>query len=286
MLAQTYNPASKPSKRAYTMPFPLFTQRKYDGIRCMCSYGNNGEIVFESRKGSAFQLLDHLKPAAQAALADRPRIVFDGELYTNQLTFETLSGLVRLTAAKAGPEARQKIAAIEYHIYDFYDPARPALPFGERKALLEAWLADDAALIRRVPTMEAHTQAEVKQQHDQFVQEGFEGIMLRDPAGPYELDKRSKYLQKYKEFLEEEFRIVGFHDGEGIDAGMVTWDCITADGRTFAAKPRGTFEQRRQWFAEAPQHVGKLLTVIFQEYSADGVPRFPIGKALRGDAIE
>ena len=298
MLAQTYD--KDKSGKGYTMPFPLFTQRKYDGIRCMCTY-KNGEIVLESRKGVAFQLLGHLHEEALATLFPEASplqelIVFDGELYTPELTFETLSGLVRLTRTKAKSETSVKAKAnalglipkIEYHVYDFYDPTRPHMPFSERHVELERrmGLRNGTTNIKKVPTLTASSWTDVKRQHDQFVQEGFEGIMLRDPAGTYEIDKRSKYLQKYKEFQEEEFRIVGYHDGEGIDAGLVIWDCVTAEGHPFSAKPRGTQEQRRQWFAEADQHVGKLLTVIFQEFSTDGSPRFPIGKALRGDAIE
>ena len=29
------------------------------------------------------------------------------------------------------------------------------------------------------------------------------------------------------------------------------------------------------------KYINKLLTVIFQEYTADGIPRFPIGKSIR-----
>ena len=28
-------------------------------------------------------------------------------------------------------------------------------------------------------------------------------------------------------------------------------------------------------------YIGKMLTVIFQEYSGIGVPRFPVGKCIR-----
>ena len=38
----------------------------------------------------------------------------------------------------------------------------------------------------------------------------------------YELDKRSKHLQKYKEF-EDEFVITGFDEGTGIHKGTVTY---------------------------------------------------------------
>jgi ATP-dependent DNA ligase len=35
-------------------------------------------------------------------------------------------------------------------------------------------------------------------------------IRVRDKNGIYEPNKRSKYLQKYKKFMEEEFKIIGF----------------------------------------------------------------------------
>jgi hypothetical protein len=34
-------------------------------------------------------------------------------------------------------------------------------------------------------------------------------------------------------------------------------------------------------FHQAMSMIGKKLTVIFQEYTNDGVPRFPVGKAIR-----
>jgi len=81
--------------------------------------------------------------------------------------------------------------------------------------------------------------------------------------------------------MEEEFKIVGFHEGSGDEKGSVVWDCITKDDKTFAVRPKGTFESRKKLFDDGKKYIGKLLTVIFQEYSGDGVPRFPVGKGIR-----
>ena len=40
-------------------------------------------------------------------------------------------------------------------------------------------------------------------------------------------------------------------------------------------------EQRAEWLARAPDLVGKALTVKYFQLSDDGVPRFPVGIALR-----
>jgi DNA ligase-1 len=81
--------------------------------------------------------------------------------------------------------------------------------------------------------------------------------------------------------MEEEYRIIDFTQGEGRDAGAVIWVCETADGKVFTVRPRGTLNQRRDWFSDGDKYIGKNLTVIYQELTEDGKPRFPVGKALR-----
>lgn len=115
----------------------------------------------------------------------------------------------------------------------------------------------------------------------EFVESGYEGIMLRNAAGVYRANYRSNDLQKYKEFMEDEYRIIGFTQGEGRDAGAVIWLCETADGKDFTVRPRGTMEQRRIWFSNGESYIGKNLTVIYQELTEEGKPRFPVGKAVR-----
>ena len=92
---------------------------------------------------------------------------------------------------------------------------------------------------------------------------------------------RSADLQKYKEFKDDEYKIVGFKEGDGIEKGCVIWVCETKDHKTFSVRPRGTHEQRAEAFKSASKAVGKKLTVRFQELTEDGIPRFPVGLAIR-----
>jgi len=272
--------------RSYRIPFPAFVQRKLDGLRCLAYMGSDGKMVLESRKGTGFVHFEAIREEVSRMLEGQPASFhFDGELFTKELPFETLSGLIRLKRGlePADQEALQKV---EYHIYDFVDTARLGLTFAERIGELRSIMskaAGGAAKCRLVETLQVGSAEEVKVWHDRFVLEGEEGIMIRAAEGVYEVGRRSAFLQKYKEFEEEEFRIVGFHEGTGDEAGLIIWDCTTAEGKGFAVRPRGSFDYRRQLFLEAANHVGKLLTVIFQERTLDGVPRFPVGKAVRED---
>ena len=97
--------------------------------------------------------------------------------------------------------------------------------------------------------------------------------MVRLLDSPYEPGKRSMGLLKLKKMEKEEYEIVDrVRDKEG---GLV-WVCATEDGKRFKVKPAG----EKKKYEEHPQS-GKLLTVQFQELTKHGVPRFPVGLAVR-----
>jgi DNA ligase-1 len=131
-----------------------------------------------------------------------------------------------------------------------------------------------------VPTHRCGSEAEMKTQHGIFVQQGYEGIMLRASKGLYK-NVRSVDLLKYKEFFDDEYEVVGFKEGEGGEKGCVLWTCKTEKGTTFHCRPRGTREDRTELFQKGASYIGKKLTVRFQELTDDGIPRFPVGIAFR-----
>jgi DNA ligase-1 len=104
--------------------------------------------------------------------------------------------------------------------------------------------------------------------------------MLRNKNGPY-VNNRSHDLQKYKEFEEDEFVIVGFKEANGRDSGTVIWNCATKTGDTFDCRPIGSIEHRRELFQNAESNIGKMLTIKYQELSEKGIPRFLSGKSIR-----
>ena len=285
MLANTFSfDAYEKKNRSFKIPFPAYVQKKYDGIRCI-SYIKDNEVILESRKGVPFQNFNILKEHLKELFTKLPKgFYFDGELYTEKLDFEVISGLIRLHEKKCTEKDTDLINLIEYHIYDFIDTKKPELIYKDRYSFLTKFLNDNnnnKSLCKNVESTIVYELSEIKVHHDSFVQQGYEGIMIRSMDGIYETNKRSKYLQKFKKFIEEEFKIIGFHQGIGDELGAIVWDCITEDGKTFAVRPKGTFEARRKLFEEGTKNVGKHLTVIFQEYTSENIPRFPVGKGIR-----
>ena len=287
MLAHKFEPASKTAKKN-TIIFPCFVQPKLDGLRCVVYRDpTTGEIRRQSRTGTYFDTMAHIAESLAPLFAKYPAVVLDGELYTTEIPFEELAGLIK--TKKLTPSDTDKLRVIEYHIYDIVDET---LPYHTRHDSIKKMFAQVAAstassphklppYIRLVETIEAKTQAEFKAEFSRFIEEGYEGIMLRNKTGMYRCNYRSHDLQKYKEFQEDEFRIIGFMQGDGRDKGTVIWICETKEGKEFKVRPRGTIENRSKLFKTGEKYVGKMLTVIYQELTEDGKPRFPVGKDVR-----
>jgi ATP-dependent DNA ligase len=262
MLAQDYN------KRGKSIVFPCFAQRKLDGVRCVAS----ARGLF-SRNGKGFPHLGFIQSEI-AALGGE--YLLDGELYSDTLTFQEIVGLVKKEKLRA--EDLTKLRQIYLCVYDLVDTERTN---EERLGILQNLLRRPTAHLRILETEECLSKEDVKTLHARFVADGYEGLMLRNKTAKYRVGVRSTDLQKYKEFEDAEYPVMGFKEGEGLEKGCVIWICRTSKGQEFAVRPRGTHEERATLFSEGAKYVGKFLTVRFQELTTDGIPRFPVGISFR-----
>ncbi|NDE13710.1 hypothetical protein EBZ80_02135 [bacterium] len=272
MLAKTYQKGKKCG-----IVFPCLVQPKIDGVRCLFRREEDGRIVGRSRTGGEFFTLATIAEALEPLFREHPSAVLDGEIYSSEMPFEELAGLVK---KKKDFEDDPRLGALEYHVFDLVDATTP---FHERIERLCGMIRGIGGQIRMVETREVESETDAMGYFRGLIEAGYEGLILRNREGRYAVNKRGSDLQKYKEFEEEEFVVVGFREAEGLDAGTVIWVCRTADGQEFAVRPRGSREQRAEWLRDAAAMVGRPLTVIFQEKTEKGVPRFPVGKAIRED---
>ncbi len=259
MLAHDYN------KRGKSAKFPCYVQPKLDGVRAV---GQNGLF---SRARKPFAHLDHIVNELPSD------IILDGELYTNKLTFQEIVGLVKKETLSS--EDAKKQLQIKYYVYDIISDK----PYAERnRDLLDLFHTHAFEHLVLVQTETCQSESHMKEMHAKYVSDGYEGIMLRSPSGLYK-NGRSVDLLKYKEFMDDEYIVVGFREGDGLEKGCVIWICQTEEGKTFHCRPRGTHEDRAILFQNGNQYIGRKLTVRFQELtsSEEKVPRFPVGICFR-----
>ena len=281
MLAQPFDISKyKGNRKCKKINFPCYGQPKYDGIRCLMSFDIDS-VKMESRKGTEFLNFDVLREEFREKFIDYTDYVFDGELYSYDYPFEKINGLVRLK--KPSQIQINEINKLKFVIYDVINKNNLNMAFQERNDLLNNISKQDFINIEFCNTVNVNSLEEIDEIHDKFVQDGFEGLILRNTIGTYEINKRSYDLQKYKKTMDEEFTIIDYFEGKGVEKGLILFKCITDNDLEFNVRPRGSHDYRRELFQNGDSLIGQKLTVIFQEYSADGIPRFPVGKAIRYD---
>lgn len=280
MLLKEYN------KEHHKLPFPnVYVQPKLDGVRCLAHYDfGQKEIIFFSRTGTEFYHLNHIRRELlkiPELVNSKGTIWLDGELYSAQINFEEIVGACRKQLEPSVVEKEQQ-NLLEYHVYDMFDINDLTIPFNKRITLINNWLSKlNSPYVVPVKTILIKDDADVRKKHNEFVEEGYEGLVARSAVGKYTLGKRSVDALKLKHFITEEFKIIGCKDGVGRESGLIIYELETKEHKPFMARPRGSLENRAKLFEKCDKLIGKKITVRFTEYTADGVPRFPVALAIR-----
>lgn len=252
------------TQRNHDIIFPCYVQAKLDGVRCVVQKGK-----MTSRQAKEFIHMEHIKEE----LKDCPYIL-DGELYSDTLTFQEATGLIRKT--KMTETDKEKSKEINFVVYDVIINK----DYSERLKILTNYFENNNfKYVKLLNTENCENKEEVKQFHKKYIEQGYEGVIIRNKKGEYQESYRSKNLQKYKEFTDDEYKIIGFTDGTGIEKGLIIWTCETKSGSQFQVRPKGTHNERRELYNKGNIFIGKYLTVVYQELTDDGIPRFPTTKS-------
>lgn len=292
MLAQDFK------KQKNKVIYPCMVQSKLDGFRCIYNT-TTGQI--STRQGKEYNIVKESGKLYQELQKLPKGLILDGELFTNKLKFEVL-GVLRKTK-KLTKEELVNLQKIEYHIYDIIDTK---LTFEQRnKKIQELNLSSSFEKLMYVDTYQVKNEEEIKNYHTKFLEEGYEGLMIRNIHSLYKIKQRSSNLLKYKDFEDAEFKIIDFtieKDTSGEDSNLVVWVVavpvkIVLDGHhgdpdleiemengrpkfiKVKVRPSGTKEERKELYKKCvdnfDQFKGRNLWVKFFSFTADGSLRFP-----------
>jgi len=268
---------------------PVFSQPKLDGIRCIAM--KDGLFT---RTGKPITAVPHISEALGAFFDKYPNAVLDGELYNHAYKddFNKIIHLVRKQNLTDEHLSESK-EMIQYHIYD-----APVIgdsiagskcwtekdSFSDRTSILDAQFPnlgldkEDCLVI--VETTEVESKEHLDELYGEYVEHGYEGQMIR-LDGPYE-NKRSSLLLKRKEFVDEEYKILGYEEGDGNRAGTIKhFKFKNKNGKEFHSNVKGSFEYLADLLKKADTLIGKEATIKYFNLTPDGVPRFPYVIAIR-----
>lgn len=294
MKAKTYDPTKKASSSNDLKGYKLEgktvgVQRKYDGIRRITRVTSNGAYMY-TRGGDLSKTLPHIEKQlverfnqVKHLLDNIDEIWIDGEAYSHVLSFNKINGITRKGASSIDEIADANM--IEYHIYDTV----LNVPYVEREKILKHFAHNQVKVVN-TEWVQA-TEDLLKHKLEEFIEAGYEGLMIRVNSIGYEPNKRSASLLKYKSFEDAEFECVGIE--EGIEKGKaaklickVDRVCFDRDGneiKTFKPTLVGK-DTELMWALQHPEEfIGKKVTVNFMGRSEYGVPRHCRVKDVRYD---
>lgn len=233
-------------------------QPKLDGVRCIWRPDLQ---KLQSRKGTFYDAPAHIVEQLKGT-----EIPVDGELYLHGTPLNLILG-----ASRKENELTQHL---QFHIFDVADANKPYI---ERHRLLEKLFTQQLVGTTHLDFLSWVTvkQDSLISQHNEWVQQGYEGLMIRHLDGLYAAG-RSADLFKYKVFKESEYKIVSIREDK--DGGAVL-TMETAEGTQFSSRPRGSLEYRASLLDG--KSIGQWATVrYFAITEAERVPQFPVVVAI------
>lgn len=251
------------SKEESKIEYPVFIQPKLDGMRCLSV--NNSLI---SRKNRTIDTMKHILKEVKNL-----GFILDGELYEHGKSFQDNMKLIK----KYVPNESEKIV---YHVYDIILEGKS---FKERyKELTEIFKNNIFKHLEIVPTFICNNREDIDKYHSEFLGQGYEGSIIRWGEQEYDINKRSSYLLKLKDFLDISCEIVDVIPSEKRQEQGI-FICKLEDGRTFGTGMRFSFEEREEILKNKENYIGKTAEIRFFEYTDEGIPRFPVCVGIRLD---
>lgn len=246
--------------------YPVFSQPKLDGIRCVVS--NSGMFT---RNGKPIPSCPHIREQLQPLFDKDPGLIVDGELYSHTFKhdFNKITSLVKKTKPNQA-DLEESAKLVEYWVYDIIDNTKT---FSERIEFVNNLLKFSS--IKIVDTEVANNSDTLDSLYGHYMEEGFEGQMVRLNT-KYE-NKRSKNLLKRKEFQDSEYTILGVIEGEGNKTGMAGAMLFKNElGIEFNSNIKGDREYLKEIWANKKDYIGKEATIKYFNLTPDNkLPRFP-----------
>ena len=269
--------------------YPVIVDNKLNGIRIILK--KDGAF---SRTGEEFHCLDHIKEELAPLFERYPSLILDGELYNESLKNElnAIASLVSVNRKELDVTEEDRENAkrlVQFHVYDgynFYDidlnyrVLRETDHVFRRIGIRTMFESISLKYTFAHPYAMVDSFEEIAAMMEVVKQEKREGLVIKNPNAPYE-NKRSKHMLKLKVFMDEEFEVVGFLEGTGNWAGKVKkvvckLNKVATNGKTtFESNIRGSMPQLEELWNTRDQHIGKKVTVDFQEYSPYLIPLIP-----------
>jgi DNA ligase 1 len=196
--------------------YPKLASPKVDGIRCLII---NGELLTRSMKPQPTRALKtFLKEAIEYSIKNQ--VAIDGELYDHTKPFNWHQSTFR--SFDGQPLPTTKLWVIDVVSNMLWGNTTNGWRFGE--LIHQDIIAGVGKLenCRAIPQAWAHNAGQAASLYDQYIHDGCEGMMLRDPERGYKHGRSSpseQWLLKFKALVDYDAKIIDVVEGQKLKEG-------------------------------------------------------------------
>ena len=206
-----------------------------------------------------------------------PDLVLDGEAYNHIYRHQLceLNKILRTTVNITDDILKRSEAIVRFYVYDGYgfDNTDEETGNWHRRLGLKTLLKDIQYVVV-VPFKSAKSLKEVYAAYEEYVEEGYEGAIIRNWDAPYQ-HKRTNDLLKLKPQEDDEATILEIHKGVGNAANFAAKATIRmADGREFNATFKGSEEQKMDILKHPENWINHEITFLYNDVTGYNIPNF------------
>ena len=268
----------------------VFASRKLNGIRCFIFVKNNEVTLFESRSGKSFKFFSHIANEINDFNFPNKNYILDGELFNKDIPFEILCSLIN-SDEYVSIEYNGNIYTtdmVQFHCYDCIFENNLEENYYYR-FIDNNWLNIEYSYFKKVDNILITSEEQMYETTKRWMDEGYEGLMLRCAWMSYEFGRRSVSLLKVKLFESEEFQIKDIYLAEN-DNTKVMFILYNHHNNLepyniFDCSIKGNKEFNMEYYNNKQKYIGKWATVPYQALSSYNVPLFAQIEIIRDGEI-
>lgn len=255
----------------------LAIEPKLDGLRCLILLDPSDPKAL-SRNGKPLENMDGVINNLLGAGFEN--YVIDGEIYAG-------SWEASMSAAKKeGSDVQKALWAFDAMPLTDFKSGYCDTPWLARKQALHEGLVQQSGLeadrVIWTPHKWVNSAEEITLGMQRFVQQGFEGGILKEREAPYHATRNSAW-QKVKPVETGDYKIVDVQEGQGRLHGTMGRIVVDVNGVQVGVGTGFSDKQRSVIWANAAAFIGKTAQIAYQNQTPDGSLRFPVFECVRED---
>lgn len=283
-LCKVYNP----NKHDWSHPWMI--EPKFDGLRCNIVAEKGRPVQAYSRKGRPLWNMANILTEVDKKPYGEKEFVLDGEVYTKDWNLS-------ISIVKRSTRIHPDQDKLRYHVWDCltlkeWKAGKSNVSNHDRKKRL--LFLSGGTYAELVSHKIANNDNELQIIYSEYLEQGYEGAILKNPESIYECGRRSPNWLKIKPWSDADLTVIGSYPGEGKHlgriGGLVLEGTVEWESRIYQVKTEvgtGFSDEERQNFQDMDDKNtlrGRVVEIKFQSIAEDtGACRFPVYSRLRTD---